>query len=290
MRHAALALVGLVVIGCGNEAPASSSASASAAPPRASASGSANPAAQAPVLPPLKVGDRAPDVTLTLADGKTVGLSSLKGKLVLVYFYPEDETKGCTIEAESIRDSSKDFEAAGVDVYGVSMQGAESHKSFADKHSLKFALVTDEDGKIATAFHVPHDEKHAKRQSFLIGKDGTIAAEWLDVDPSKHAADVLAAAAKAAPLTLEVRPNGDIFLAGAKVEKPADLVSKLKDAVAKNPDVELTIVADASVQHGKVVEVIDRVKEAGVKKMVMSVPSAAGSATPSATITVPPTK
>ena len=72
------------------------------------------------------------------------------------------------------------------------MQGAESHQAFSDKYSLPFPLVTDESGKIADAFHVPHKGGYASRQSFLIGKDGTIKKSWLDVDPSQHADSVLA--------------------------------------------------------------------------------------------------
>jgi peroxiredoxin Q/BCP len=203
----ALVFVAALVLGCGNAASSVSSASASAATTTAAKqSNSAAPSAsqagdgeekekeKEKGPPPLAVGDPAPDVTFTLADGKTVPLSSEKGKLVLVYFYPEDETKGCTIEAEGLRDASKDYAAAGIDVFGVSMQGAESHKAFSDKHSLKFPLAVDEEGSIATAFHVPHHKKHAKRQSFLIGKDGKIKALWLDVKPEANASAVLAAA------------------------------------------------------------------------------------------------
>ncbi len=192
----------LAVAACGDACGASSaspsaSARASAAPPAVTsvtATATASVAGVDPGPPPLAAGDAAPDVTFTLADGKTVPLASEKGKFVLVYFYPQDETKGCTIEAEGLRDASKDYQAAGIDVFGVSMQDAASHKKFAEKHELKFPLVVDEDGAVATAFHVPHDKKHAKRQSFLIGKDGKIKGRWLDADPEKNASIVLDAA------------------------------------------------------------------------------------------------
>lgn len=140
------------------------------------------------------MGDAAPVVTLTLSNGKKVELASLKGKQVLVYFYPKDDTPGCTMEAKGLRDAHTDLQAAGVEVYGVSMQGAESHDAFASKHSLPFSLVVDTSGDIARAFHVPVSGEYASRQSFLIGKDGKIAKVWLDVRPDAHAAEVLAAA------------------------------------------------------------------------------------------------
>lgn len=157
-------------------------------------------AAPAPVEAPaapasLAVGDAAPDVTFALQDGTSVPLSSLKGKKVLVYFYPKDETSGCTAQAEGLRDGWPEIQAAGLQVYGVSTQDAESHKAFIEKHSLPFPLVVDTGGAIAKAFHVPliRDE-FASRQSFLIGADGKIEQVWLDVDPEGHAAAVIAAA------------------------------------------------------------------------------------------------
>ncbi|EYF04179.1 peroxiredoxin [Chondromyces apiculatus] len=145
-------------------------------------------------LVPLKPGDAAPDATLKLHDGKEVKLSSLAGKQVLIYFYPKDDTPGCTVQAEGLRDGWADLQAAGLDVYGVSTQGAQSHEAFIDKYKLPFPLVIDEDGAVARAFHVPMRGSFASRQSFLIGKDGKIKSIWLEVDPKEHAATVLAAA------------------------------------------------------------------------------------------------
>jgi peroxiredoxin Q/BCP len=181
-----------MVASSASAAPSTSASSASVAAPSVSAA----PSSQAPVPTTLKEGSPAPSVTLALADGKAVTLASLKGKQVLVYFYPKDDTPGCTIEAKGIRDGWKKFQAAGIEVYGVSLQDAASHKAFIDKYSLPFPLVVDEGGHIADAFGVPHKGEFASRQSFLIGKDGTIKKIWLEVVPAEHADAVLAAAAK----------------------------------------------------------------------------------------------
>jgi peroxiredoxin Q/BCP len=142
---------------------------------------------------PLAAGDAVPDVTLKLHDGKEVRLSSLLGKQVLVYFYPKDDTPGCTIEAQGLRDGWADLQSAGLEVYGVSMQDATSHKAFIDKYNLPFPLVVDTEGAVAKAFRVPTRLSFASRQSFLIGKDGKIKQVWLDVNPKEHAAAILAA-------------------------------------------------------------------------------------------------
>jgi peroxiredoxin Q/BCP len=174
----ALPAVALAVAGCGSDRPT---------PP---AEGSAKPAADAPLAP----GDAAPSATLLLQDGKKVELASLKGKQVLVYFYPKDDTPGCTVEAKGLRDAWADLQAAGVEVYGVSMQDAKSHDAFIDKYDLPFPLVVDEQGEVARAFRVPVKGSYASRQSFLLGTDGKVKKVWLEVDPSKHADEVLAAA------------------------------------------------------------------------------------------------
>lgn len=143
---------------------------------------------------PLEAGDPAPDITFKLTDGKEVKLSSLAGKQVLVYFYPKDDTPGCTAQAQGLRDGWTELQAAGLEVYGVSTQDAESHKAFIEKHNLPFPLVVDEDGAVAKAFRVPMRLSFAARQSFLIGKDGKIKQVWLEVDPKEHASTVIAAA------------------------------------------------------------------------------------------------
>ncbi|WP_129579506.1 MULTISPECIES: peroxiredoxin [Sorangium] len=164
-----------------------SGAPGGAADKPAQAGASAQPAA-------LKPGDAAPDVTFKLHDGREVKLSSLQGKQVLVYFYPKDDTPGCTIQAKGLRDGWADLQAAGLEVYGVSTQDAQSHQAFVEKYELPFPLVVDEGGAVSSAFRVPLRNELAARQSFLIGKDGKIKQVWLDVDPKEHAAAILAAA------------------------------------------------------------------------------------------------
>jgi peroxiredoxin Q/BCP len=142
----------------------------------------------------LAVGDAAPPVTLTLQDGKTVALSSLAGKQVAVYFYPKDDTPGCTIEAQGIRDQWEAFEKAGIEVYGVSLQDAASHTAFIEKHKLPFDLVVD-DGSVTKAFGVPvTGGEYASRHTFLIGTDGKIKQIWRAVSPKEHAKELLEAA------------------------------------------------------------------------------------------------
>lgn len=143
----------------------------------------------------LQVGSEAPDVTLTLQDGKTVPLSSLEGKQVVLYFYPKDDTPGCTVEAQGIRDQWQAFQKADIQVYGVSMQDAASHKAFIEKHELPFDLAVDSDGSLTQAFGVPvRGGEYAARHTFLIGADGKIKQIWRSVDPAEHAKQLLEAA------------------------------------------------------------------------------------------------
>lgn len=186
---ARLVLLGLVfaVAGCDEKPKPTETTAASGAPAASAAPTSAEKA--------LKEGDAAPDVEMTLQDGRKVKLSSLKGQLVTVYFYPKDETTGCTIEAQNFRDRFDDLKKAGITVIGVSTQDAASHKAFIEKEKLPFDLAVDEDKALAKAFGVPlrGPGLHA-RQTFLIGKDGKIKKVWRDVTPKDHADEVLAAA------------------------------------------------------------------------------------------------
>jgi peroxiredoxin Q/BCP len=158
----------------------------------------------------LKEGDDAPALTLTLQDGKTLPLSSLKGKQVVVYFYPKDDTPGCTVEAQGIRDEWATFQKAGIEVFGVSLQDAASHTAFIDKHKLPFNLVVDADQSVTKAFGVPvRDGQFAARHTFLIGTDGKIKRVWREVTPKEHAKELLeAAGVSSAPAAAEAPKAG----------------------------------------------------------------------------------
>jgi peroxiredoxin Q/BCP len=123
-----------------------------------------------------KVGDLAPSFSGQDQDGKTVQLSDLVGKkIVLLYFYPKDFTGGCTKEACGFRDRMGDLQKDNVQVIGVSFDSADSHKQFIAKYNLNFTLLADTDGKIADLYGVKMDGKNmAKRVSFLVGLDGKI--------------------------------------------------------------------------------------------------------------------
>jgi peroxiredoxin Q/BCP len=123
-----------------------------------------------------KVGEKAPSIEGTDQDGKAWKLSDYAGKkAVLVYFYPKDDTPGCTKQACGLRDRMGELKSANVEVVGVSFDSAESHRKFIEKHNLNFTLLADPEGKIADAYGVRMpDKKMARRASFLINKDGTI--------------------------------------------------------------------------------------------------------------------
>jgi peroxiredoxin Q/BCP len=105
---------------------------------------------------PIQVGDLAPDFTLPNQSGETVALSQFRGqKAVVLYFYPKDDTPGCTIESCTFRDSYTDFQSAGAEVIGISSDPPNSHQQFAAKHSLPFTLVSDEGSKVRNAYGVP---------------------------------------------------------------------------------------------------------------------------------------
>jgi peroxiredoxin Q/BCP len=148
----------------------------------------------------LKAGDRAPDFELTTGDGDNVHLGDLKGKPVVLYFYPRDDTPGCTVEACSFRDLSPQFDKRGVIVYGVSTDSAKSHTKFTQKYGLNFPLLSDPDHTVTEAYDSWGPKKFmgreylgVKRNTFLIGKDGKIARVWEGVKPAGHAEEVLQA-------------------------------------------------------------------------------------------------
>lgn len=141
----------------------------------------------------LSVGALAPNFSTKNQDGKTVSLSDYAGKPVLLYFYPKDETPGCTKEACQFRDQYAEFKKQGAVVLGLSRQDVKSHKEFSEKHHLPFDLLVDKEGTIAKAYGVGKFPVLGllKRQSVLISKDGHVIKFYEDVDPEKHAAEVL---------------------------------------------------------------------------------------------------
>lgn len=146
----------------------------------------------------LKVGDPAPPFTAVTSGGGRVSLEDYKGKHVLVYFYPKDDTPGCTKEACAFRDAYADFQKHGVVVLGVSTDSLTAHDKFKAKYNLPFPLVVDEDKKIVTAYGAWGDKSFlgnkyqgTHRVSFLIGPDGRIKHIWPKVTPATHAPEVL---------------------------------------------------------------------------------------------------
>ena len=146
-------------------------------------------------------GDKAPDIELPTESGETFKLSALKGKPVVVYFYPKDDTSGCTIEAKDFSRLAPDFRKAGVEVIGVSPDGVESHQKFRKKYDLTIRLGADPDKAVATAYGVwveksIYGRKYmgVERSTFLIDGKGRIAKSWPKVKVPGHADEVLAAA------------------------------------------------------------------------------------------------
>lgn len=146
----------------------------------------------------LPENDAAPDFELPDQNGKVHKMSDYRGRWVLLYFYPRDNTPGCTMEACAIRDVWADFREKGVAVLGVSTDSVSSHKKFESKHSLPFTLLADEQKEVVKAYGVWAPKKLAgreflgtKRTSFLINPEGKIAKVYEKVKPNAHAAEVL---------------------------------------------------------------------------------------------------
>lgn len=148
----------------------------------------------------LKEGDVAPDFSAPTNGGGQVSLTELRGKNVVLYFYPKDDTPGCTKEACAFRDSYDAFKKKGVVVLGVSTDPVKAHDKFSEKYSLPFTLVADEKKEIVQAYGVWGEKSFMGRKfmgtnrvTFLIGPDGRIRKIWPEVKPSEHAEEVLAA-------------------------------------------------------------------------------------------------
>lgn len=147
----------------------------------------------------IQVGNTAPEFTLPDQDGIPHALSEYRGKWVLLYFYPKDDTPGCTKEACAIRDDFNNFEQISAVVLGVSTDSVKSHKKFAEKYELPFTLLADEDKKVVEAYGVWGEKKFMGREylgtmrmSFLIDPEGKIAKVYEKVKPEVHAQEVLA--------------------------------------------------------------------------------------------------
>ncbi len=148
----------------------------------------------------LKEGTAAPAFTATNANGETVRLKDLRGQKVVLYFYPKDDTPGCTKEACSFRDAFSVYKKRGIEVLGVSTDSEASHRRFAAKYDLPFTLLADPDHKIADAYGVYGEKKFmgrtymgVKRMTYLIDEKGKIKKVFEKVKPEAHAEDVLEA-------------------------------------------------------------------------------------------------
>jgi peroxiredoxin Q/BCP len=148
----------------------------------------------------LDEGDQIPEFTLPKDGGGTVSAADLRGRNTVLYFYPKDDTSGCTKEAQGFRDALQEFSAAGAAVIGVSKDSVASHDKFKAKHGLNFALVSDTEGKLCEAFGAwaeksMYGKKYMgiERSTFLIDRDGLIRKAWRRVKVPGHVEEVLAA-------------------------------------------------------------------------------------------------
>ena len=147
----------------------------------------------------IKIGIEAPDFTLEAHDGKSYTLSTLRGKKVLLYFYPKDNTSGCTCEAEAFRDAIAEYKKKKTLVFGISTDSIVSHKKFAEKFALPFPLLSDEKKKVVKLYGVWGKKKMMGREyegihrmSFLIDEKGMVERVYATVKPKEHASEVLA--------------------------------------------------------------------------------------------------
>ena len=145
-------------------------------------------------LAQIKVGSKAPNFTLSDQNSIQHQLSDYEGSWVILYFYPKDDTPGCTTQACDFRDAVKRIIASKSNVFGVSLDSVESHKRFADKNNLPFSLLSDESGEVSKAYESLNNFmsfKSAKRNTFIIDPDGKIAKIYISVKPSTHSQMVL---------------------------------------------------------------------------------------------------
>jgi peroxiredoxin Q/BCP len=149
-------------------------------------------------------GEPAPDFTAMTDAGERVSLSDFRGRAVVLYFYPKDDTPGCTAQARGIRDAYPEFKGAGAVVLGISPDDEQSHVKFKEKYDLPFTLLADPEHEIAERYGTWGEKRYmgktywgVSRTTFLIGADGTVVKVMHDVKPDTHADDVLAALASA---------------------------------------------------------------------------------------------
>ncbi|MGP0104419.1 peroxiredoxin [Rhodoblastus sp.] len=149
----------------------------------------------------VQAGDAAPDFTLPRDGGATMSLADFKGRKLVLYFYPKDDTSGCTLEAQDFKRLAGDFAAAGAAVVGASPDPVGRHDKFRDKYELNFPLLADESKQVLEAYGVwveksMYGRKYmgVERSTFLIGPDGRIARAWRKVKVPGHAEEALAAA------------------------------------------------------------------------------------------------
>jgi peroxiredoxin Q/BCP len=148
----------------------------------------------------MKIGSKIPKLTLPATGGKDVDLSSFKGKALIVYFYPKDNTPGCTQEGIDFRDLHKDFRKAGAEIVGISRDSVRSHENFAAKYKFPFALLSDGGEAACKAFDTIKEKSlygrkymGVDRSTFLFDRDGVLKKAWRGVKVKEHAAEVLAA-------------------------------------------------------------------------------------------------
>jgi peroxiredoxin Q/BCP len=153
----------------------------------------------------INEGDMAPSITVTASDGSSINLAS-PGQPLVLYFYPKDDTSGCTREAQDFTALAKEFQEAGVRVVGLSRDAMKSHEKFIGKYDLAVPLVSDEDGRVSDSFGTwveksMYGRKYMgmERATYLIGADGRVLKAWRKVKVPNHAQDVLAAARTTIP-------------------------------------------------------------------------------------------
>jgi peroxiredoxin Q/BCP len=140
-------------------------------------------------------GQPLPDINFTTESGERLDARDLAGGKTVLYFYPEDDTSGCTKEACAFRDRMDDYRRAGIEVYGVSLDSPESHRRFREKYNLNFPLLTDEEGRASEELGVLGKRGRSRRVTFLIAGGGKIAKIYPEVSPETHADEILEDAA-----------------------------------------------------------------------------------------------